>query len=170
MSPLSSCCDRRALVREAVERPLGGKKGRWVRAPAGGRRPGSVHQEPDRRRGVRDHLPVRGSSILTRCLRSPQPHSPHHLVCGQSAFYDGGGGEGDPRLQAGLCANSAMEGRNRPGRRQEPGLQGGTRDLHPLPSPPPYRLKARQLAASAPQGCGQARPIPCFTYRMRLHH
>lgn len=138
MSPWSSCCDRRARVREAVERPQGGKKGRWVRAPAGGRSPSSVHQDPGKEARGEAPLAGRGSSIQSRCPRSPQPHPPHHLVCGQSAFYDddGGEGEGDPSPQAGLCAKSAVEAR-------EPGLRGGTRDLHSLPSPPPYLPRAR---------------------------
>ena len=110
MSPLSSCCDRRARVREVVERPQGGTKGRWVRAPAGGRSPSSVHQDPGKKARGEAPLAGRGSSIQSRCPRSPQPHPPHHLVCGQSAFYDDGGGEGDPSPQAGLCVNSAVEG------------------------------------------------------------
>ena len=115
MSPLSSCCDSRALVREAAERPPGGKKGRWVRAPAGGRRPGSVHQEPDRGCGVRDHLPV---GALPSGAAALAPHSPTLLTtyfAGKVRSMTVVEGKGTPASRLGFAPIAPWKGRNRPG-------------------------------------------------------
>lgn len=146
MSPLSSCCDRRARVREVVERPQGGKKGRWVRAPAGGRRPSSVHQDPERRRGVRHHLPV---GALPSRAAALAPRSPTLLTtwfAGKVRSMMMMQGKGTPAPRLGFAPLALWKGRNPAWAETGP---GSTRPGIFTPFPP-HPLTDRGLGSRQP--------------------
>lgn len=86
MSPLSSCCDSRARVREATGQPLG-RGDRAVGSPC----------------GPRARLALRSSEgAETDCgAPSHRPHPPY--PCSGSGFYGNGGG-GRKRVPTGLGA------------------------------------------------------------------